>query len=950
MSDSENTKGMRISSFFYKGEGNPLEDPKVLWETRITELTGRDGRVVYSNRAKGGFEVPASWSVRAGDIMAEKYAVQAGAGLLPGGRESSAKQVISRVADKITMWGTDHHYFATPEDGATFRNELAWLLLNQYGAFNSPVWFNVGKNLWGCQGPGGSYAWNTEYDTHPGNGGVFETQDAFSRPQGSACFILSREDDLMDIFQGVKDEARLFRSGSGAGSNFSKIRGKDEALRGGGKSSGLLSFLKVYDSGAGATKSGGVTRRAAKMVCLDMDHPDIVPFIRWKANEEKKIQILINNGIGLDSTGRPDFNGEAHETVGGQNSNNSVRVTDAFLARVKGNLSWETRLRTTGEVKETLPAVQIWHEIAEAAWTCGDPGVQYEDTIQKWHTCKTTGPIRASNPCSEFMFLDDTACNLASLNLLKFKNDNQGFDTLAFLNAARIFLIAQEILVDLSSYPTAAIAKNSHDFRPLGLGYANLGTLLMMMGIPYDSDEGRYVAACITAMMTGQAYVTSADLAREMGPFAGFSVNRDSMLDVIANHKVEADKLYAKSSHDYGKKWSLLAHEAKELWYTALILGNSYGYRNAQVTVIAPTGTIGFLMDCETTGIEPAYGLKVYKLYAGGQMRQIVNEAVGPALKNLGYDDPAIQTILTGLNEFRTLVGFIDERHLPVFDCASEDSMGRYLLPMSHILMMAATQPFLSGAISKTVNLPNSATVEDIEDIYMKGAELGLKAVALYRDGCKTSQPLTTEKKEEKAAEPLPTNANRVLKVGTGSRERMENRAKADRYKVIVGGQKLYIHVGLSPDGKPLEVFVRGMKMGGALVALVDSFCIAVSFALQYGAPLSELVDAFTYIRFEPSGVVEGHDGPHQIKLASSIIDFIFRLLGVEYLGMSEMAHLHAEKEEDEELPMAVGMDTPQKVRSIFSDAPFCSNCGFLTTRNGSCYRCARCGNSEGCS
>jgi len=892
------------------------------------------------------------------------------------------------------------------------------------------------------------------------------TTDSYSRPQVSACFIQSVTDDLMSIFDLVKNEARVFKYGSGTGTNFSRLRGRMEKLSGGGTSSGLMSFLEVLDRGAGATKSGGTTRRAAKMVVLDMDHPEIVDFVHWKVREERKVAALVAGGYSSD------FNGEAYATVSGQNSNNSVRVPDTFMDAVEKDGSWQTRFRTTGEVYETFPARKLWHDIAEAAWTCADPGVQYDDTIQKWHTCKATDRINATNPCSEFVFLDDTACNLASVNLMKFRRQDGSFDVEGYRHANRVFFLAQEILVSFASYPTERIARNSEDYRPLGLGYANLGTLLMVEGLPYDSDAARSYAACITAIMTGEAYALSAEMAASKGAFNGFEKNRDSMLGVMRLHREAARAIDpALAPRD-------MRSAAIDAWDRAVAFGGLHGYRNSQATVLAPTGTIGLLMDCDTTGVEPDFALVKFKKLAGGGYFKIVNQSVPKALHRLGYDEQEIDRIISYAVGHGTLqgaphindsslhlkgftdaeltaieksipnvldirqafgrgmlsddlltrlgvsmaerekpgfnilpfLGFTDHQieeanlfvcgtqtvegapglkaeHLPVFDCANRcGARGtRFIKPMGHVRMMGAVQPFISGAISKTVNLPNESTVEDVEKIYRESWKLGLKAVALYRDGCKLSQPLATatkKKTEEPAAEGVaPTKLHR---------RRLPRRRHGFTQEARIAGHKVFLRTGEYEDGGLGEIFIDMHKEGAAFRSMMNCFAIAVSMGLQYGVPLEDLVDQFCFTRFEPHGRVEGHDN---IKVATSVIDYVFRVLGYEYLNRTDLAHVideapqgqlvrrpHATdvpvgKEHRGGTPAAgntAAKATPQagnptatriadpddagmasatvQNKRLLGDAPACDNCGHITVRNGTCYKCLNCGSSMGCS
>jgi len=1041
---------------------NPLDE--LTYIKASSKIKDTDGGTVFEMK---DCEVPANWSQLAVDILVSKYFRKAG---VPGtGHETSVRQVVRRVAHTIRVGGEQMGYFDGPTAQA-FEDELSFYLITQSGAFNSPVWFNLGLyHEYGIEGSGGSFAWDAQTRR------IVETQNAYSRPQCSACFIQSVDDDLMAIFELVKNEARLFKYGSGTGTNFSAIRGRQEKLSGGGYSSGLMSFLQVLDRGAGATKSGGTTRRAAKMVCLDMDHPEILDFITWKSREERKVAALIAGGYSSD------FNGEAYQTVAGQNSNNSVRVSDAFMHSVEKGGKWETRARTTGEVIDTFEAKNLWTKVAEAAWSCADPGLQYDTTINDWHTCPNTDRIRASNPCSEYMFLDNSACNLSSLNLVKFLRADGSFDIERYRHAARTFIIAQEILVDLSSYPTEVIAKNSHDYRPLGLGYANLGTLLMLKGIPYDSDEGRAWAASLTAIMCGQAYAVSAEEAGLLGAFEGYAANREPMLRVIGKHRDAAYQI------DQTKCPSELVKAAQQDWDRALAAGEKNGYRNSQVTVLAPTGTIGLLMDCDTTGVEPDFALVKFKKLAGGGYFKIVNNSVPMALENLGYTKTQTQEIITYLLGTMNLVGtphvncetlkakglkdaeiakiekalpgtfelssaftrfgvgedvlvrlgiaksdfekptfnllrwmglteaqireaneiicgtmtvegapHLKDEHLAVFDCANKcgNKGQRFIAPMGHVRMMGAVQPFLSGAISKTVNLPNETTVEEIEKIYTDGWKLGLKAVALYRDGCKLSQPLSTksdkkeEKVEEKAAAPVAAVAQAAAQAAPGAqltfapvRRKLPAKRQGFTQEANVAGHKVYIRTGEYEDGMLGEVFIDMHKEGAAYRSMMNCFAISVSLGLQYGVPLKEYVDKFTFTRFEPSGMVDGHPN---IKMATSIVDYIFRVLGMEYLGRTDFVQvkpvdLTAEKgaaaavypKEPSKLiasgaPMAgvtrqMEMTLPGNavahaetlsghLAEMMGDAPPCDGCGHTTVRNGACYKCLNCGNSMGCS
>jgi ribonucleoside-diphosphate reductase alpha chain len=935
-------KALKIDRVFTRPDRHPFDEIK--WETRRSVITNPDGSIVFE---MNDAEVPAFWSQLATDIAVSKYFRKAG---VPGtGHEVSAKQLITRVARTIRKEAqAQGGYFQSAADADAFEAELTHLLIHQKLAFNSPVWFNCG--LWheyGIETGGGNYY--VDQSTHT----LLETKTAYEHPQCSACFIQSVNDDLMSIFDLLKKEARIFKYGSGTGSNFSQIRGAMEKLSGGGLSSGLMSFLEVLDRGAGATKSGGTTRRAAKMVILNADHPEIEDFINWKLKEERKVAALIAAGYSAD------FNGEAYRTVAGQNSNNSVRVNDAFMRAVEEDGTWHTTLRTTGEVYKTYKARDLWNQIVSAAWGCADPGLQFDDTINSWHTCAGTDRIHGSNPCSEYMFLDDSACNLASINLLKFLRDDDSFDVEGYRQACRISIIAQEILVGLSSYPTPTIAQNSHDYRPLGLGYANLGALLMVLGLPYDSDEGRAYAAALTAIMCGEAYATSAQMAASKGAFAGYEKNASHMIGVIKKHRKAVDQISSQNVP------APLLQAATDAWNQALELGTKYGYRNAQATVLAPTGTIGLLMDCDTTGVEPDFSLVKFKKLAGGGYFKIVNQSVPRALKKLGYTPEQIQQIIEHANDNMTLEGapHLKAEHLAVFDCANRCGNGsRFIAPMGHVRMMAAVQPFLSGAISKTVNVPHEATPADIADIYMQSWKLGLKAIAVYRDGCKLSQPLSS-KGEKTSTESTTTTAP----VGTmGTRKRLPKKRGGFTVEAKVAGHKVYLRTGEYEDGSLGEIFIDMHKEGATFRSLLNCFAISVSLGLQHGVPLDEFVDVFTFTRFEPQGMV---DHPN-IKSATSVVDFIFRVLGMEYLNRTDFVHVKPEDMAEKLGTTASGLaeentnpgirivrptthtedDVNAHLKSMMGDAPFCTNCGHTTVRNGACYKCLNCGTSIGCS
>ncbi|MFQ3610758.1 MAG: vitamin B12-dependent ribonucleotide reductase, partial [Fimbriimonadales bacterium] len=895
----------------------------VQWEKRTAIITGERGEVVFEQKE---VEVPAFWSQLATNVVVSKYF--RGAVGTPE-RETSVRQVIGRVVNTLTEWGRAMNYFASEADAEAFRDELKYLLVYQYGAFNSPVWFNVGIE---------------------------------PRAQCSACFIVSVDDTMESILDLAKTEGMIFKFGSGSGSNLSNIRGSRELLSGGGRASGPVSFMRGFDAFAGVIKSGGKTRRAAKMVVLNIDHPDIVDFIESKAKEEQKAWALIEEGYD------PGFNvpGGAYDSVFFQNANHSVRVTDAFMQAVERDDEWATIARTTGEVMGRYRARDLFRKIAESAWICGDPGLQFHDTTNRWHTVKNSGPINASNPCSEFVFLDDTSCNLASLNLMKFRQADGSFDTEAYRAAVRIFITAQEIIVDNSTYPTEKIADNSHNFRPLGLGYANLGALLMSLGLPYDSDAGRAYAAVLTALMHGEAYRQSALIARDCGnPFPGYALNREPMLEVMRLHADALNQIQA----DYVP--AELMKTAREVWNDTLKLGEKHGYRNAQVTVLAPTGTISFLMDCDTTGVEPDIALVKYKTLVGGGLLKIVNTTVPMALQTLGYDSEQIEAITRYIDEHDTIEGapYLKEEHLPVFDCAFRPAKGtRALPPMAHVKMMAAVQPFLSGAISKTVNMPHDATPEDIEEVYMQAWKLGLKAIAIYRDGSKRTQPLSTKKPDEEKADKQDIAASPAPMVERPVRRHLPDERRSITHKFSIAGHEGYITVGMYEDGRPGEIFVTMAKEGSVISGLMDAFATAISLSLQYGVPLEKLVEKFSYTRFQPSGFTNNPD----IPVATSIVDYIFRWLGMKFLNHKPPQQAPLDEENLTQLAMvshpeplgiqggtaepavspagqgALTTDWSQLVK-LQQDAPPCPTCGMIMVRAGACHQCLNCGTSYGC-
>ena len=1117
----------------YTSPGDPYKD--IVWEKRSSKITNPDGSTVFE---MNDVEIPSTWSQVATDIMVSKYFRKAGVpqtdekgnvikdenGEVVLGPETSSKQVFNRLAETWRHWGEKTGYFSSEEDAQAFEDELKYMLATQMAAPNSPQWFNTGLNYkYGLTGKEQGF-WFVD----PKTGELTPGEDSYSRPQPHACFIQSIDDDLVNE-GGIMDlwvkEARLFKFGSGTGTNFSNLRGEGENLSGGGVSSGVMSFLKIGDRAAGAIKSGGTTRRAAKMVILDLDHPDIEDFIEWKAIEEDKARALINAGY------PSDYNGEAYATVSGQNSNNSVRVPNEFIKALESDGDWELTARTDGSTMKTVKARDLWSKIADAAWRCADPGVQFNTTINEWHTSPAGGQIRASNPCSEYLFLDNTACNLASLNLVKFYDDeNQVFDITSYKHALRIWTIVLEISVEMAQFPSKEIAQGSYDYRTLGLGYANLGSLLMRKGIAYDSELGRAIAGALTAMLTGEAYKTSAEMASVVGPFPKYSENKDNMLRVMGNHRKAAY-----DSNDYvGISHDLLAIDqnlcpddllkgAQDSWDGALELGEKYGYRNAQATVLAPTGTIGLLMDCDTTGVEPDFALMKFKKLAGGGYMKIANQSIGPALNALGYTeketDEIIQYVIgsmsldgspfvnretlkaKGLNEqdidnienslpgafeiqhafnvfvvgeetmqrleiseeeytsfdfnlleklgftkteidkankficgTQTIEGapYLKDEDLSVFDCANKCGKDgeRFIHYMGHVRMMAAAQPFISGAISKTVNMPHEATIEDIENCYFESAGLGIKAIAIYRDGSKASQPLSASSDDGESEESDPqvseiienesmlmlgnyapgTSPTKAYAGTTRPRFLLPERREGWTQEAKIAGHKVYLRTGEYPDGTLGEVFIDIAKEGATLKGVLGCFAIAVSKGLQYGVPLEEFVDTFTFQTFEPRGMVEGHEN---IKMSNSIIDYVFRALGLEYLNRTDIVQNPPQDSLDEENVTSTPIqnatpppieeqvtESPSQVEEVeptntsqinetqaeaqevqfitkveeketfentdtasnsvttvqevlgdmMGDAPACPDCGHITIRNGSCYKCLNCGNSLGCS
>jgi ribonucleoside-diphosphate reductase alpha chain len=893
---------------------------EVRWETRTASIGNDKGSVIFEQR---DVEVPADWSQTATNIVASKYFHGK---MGSPERETSVAQLVERVVDTIAGWGRKDGYFATDTDAENFRSELAHLMLTQKACFNSPVWFNVGvKETRG-------YGWI--YDKASDQ--VTKLESGVVRPQCSACFIVSVKDSLESILDLAKTEGMLFKWGSGTGTNLSALREEDAVLSGGGRASGPLSFMKGFDAFAGVIKSGGKTRRAAKMVILNADHPDVEKFIWCKAKEEKKAYTLVE--AGYDSS----LDGEAYGSIFFQNANNSVRATDDFMEAAVSDGDWWTKSMATGQPVKRYKARDLMRQIAEATHQCGDPGMQFDTTVNRWHPCKNTARINASNPCSEYMFLDDSACNLSSLNLMKYVGPDGQFDVEAFRHAVDTMILAQEIIVDNASYPTQKIGENSHNFRPLGLGFANLGALLMSMGIPYDSDQGRDFAGAITAVMCGQAYLTSSRITAATGPFPGYAVNESPFLEVIRMHR---DAVSQVNRHNVP---AALYQGAQQCWESAYESGRRQGYRNAQVTVIAPTGTIGFMMDCDTTGIEPDLALIKYKKLVGGGVIKIVNNTVPAALIKLGYTPDQVEKIVSHIDSTGTIEGapHLKPEHLPVFDCSFRPQNGtRSIHYMGHVRMMAAVQPFISGAISKTINMPEESTAEDIVAAYTESWKLGLKAVAIYRDNSKRVQPLSSGsgKNEKKSSGgPAPAPVEKV--VYRPVRRKLPDERRSITHKFSIGGHEGYITVGMYDDGAPGEIFITMAKEGSTISGLMDAFATAVSFNLQYGVPLKFLVDKFAHVRFEPSGWT----GNQQIPYAKSIMDYIFRWLGAKFLG-PEYAVTEAgetsvlrptEASPQQELPFAPAT----------ADAPLCAECGSIMTRNGSCYKCGNCGGTSGCS
>lgn len=972
-----NRNGLRIESRFCPANvSDPFQTTE--WETRSAAIKDENGKVLFEQT---NCEIPKSWSQLATNVVVSKYFY--GDPKNPKEREYSVKQLIHRVTRSIADWGLQDGYFDEPADAERFYRDLTWLCLHQYGSFNSPVWFNVGLfQQYKVVGTKCNWHYNVQ------KGELEQPENPYEYPQASACFIQSVDDNMEDIMRLAASEAMLFKFGSGTGTDLSTIRSSRERLSGGGKPSGPLSFMRVYDQIAAVVKSGGKTRRAAKMQSIKVWHPDVMDFIECKWKEEQKAHALIREGY------ESNFNGEAYSSVMFQNANLSVRVTDEFMQAVRDDQVWSTRW-ISEKCKDEPPkyrAREVLNRMSECAWHCGDPGVQYDSTINKWHTCPNSGRINASNPCSEYMFLDNTACNLASINLMKFRRNDGSFDYQGFMSACRLFFIAQEILVDHAAYPTDRIAYNSHLFRPLGLGYSNLGSLIMTNGAAYDSSMAHGMCGSITALLHGAANLASAEMAGVVGPFAEYPENAEPMMRVMQMHRNAVEQI-----PEAGPRY--LKDAAREVWDKVLEAGRKNGFRNAQATVLAPTGTISFMMDCDTTGIEPDIALVKYKQLAGGGMLKIVNGSVPLGLLNLGYTPEQVEEIEQYIDKKDTIEGapHIKDEHLPVFDCAFTPANGiRSIRWQAHVEMMAAAQPFLSGAISKTVNMPSDTTVKDIADAYYWGWELGLKAIAIYRDGSKQSQPLSTKSESKKAeeAESAKVVEKVVYKV---RRERLPDTRNSVTHKFSIAGHEGYINVGLYPDGRPGEVFITMAKEGSTIGGLMDSFGTAISLSLQYGVPLEVLVNKFSHTRFEPNG----HTNNAEIRIAKSVVDYIFRWMGLTFLAgfreeqkaKAEMISGHEPKEAAKQAipvvsaPVAaaakptaesaadtirtearfvshedknsgwtvsstsVREDSRTEQFSRFqSDAPACDNCGSVTVRNGNCYLCHNCGNSLGCS
>jgi len=936
--------GIGLRRFFTTEDRHPYDE--VIWDRRDARISNfRDGSVAFEQL---GVEVPASWSFNATNILAQKYF--RGTLGLPE-RETSLKQVVDRIVDTVTNWGVDSNYFVDEQEAETFRSELKHILVTQKAAFNSPVWFNIG------------------------------VKDV--PQQGSACFILAVQDSMRSILNWYTEEGIIFKGGSGAGVNLSKIRSSAEGLEGGGTASGPVSFMRGADASAGTIKSGGKTRRAAKMVMLDADHPDIEEFIWCKANEEKKARVLRDNGFDMDLDGK-----DIH-SIQYQNANNSVRVSDDFMQAVLDDADWNLVARAGGSTVRAVKARDLWRQMARAAWECADPGLQFDTTINKWHTSSNTDRINGSNPCSEYMHIDNSACNLASINLMHYLREDGRFDVDAFKHTIEVLFTAQEIIVGAADYPTEMIGINSRKFRQLGLGYANIGALLMASGLAYDSNQGRAVAASITALMTGHAYATSARTAGRMGPHEGFAENAEPMLNVLRMHRDASYQIDTKLAP------ADILEAAQHAWEEAVDLGTRYGTRNAQATVLAPTGTIGLLMDCDTTGIEPDLGLVKFKKLVGGGNMAIVNQTVPRALTKLGYSDDEVAAIVEYIDVNKSIMGApaLKNEHLPVFACSMGDNTIHYL---GHVKMMGAVQPFISGAISKTVNMPEDATIEDVENLHLDAWKLGVKAVAIYRDNCKVGQPLSTAKKDgdtstasvtatDSVAAELQTKINaleaqlQIAKSEGGTsvvvgavRERLPRRRVSTTFSFRVADCEGYVTVGEYENGRPGEVFIKVSKQGSTLAGIMDAFSISISLGLQHGVPLATYVRKYVNLKFEPSGMTDDPD----LRIATSLVDYIFRRMALDYLSPTEREEigvLSTSERIQPTLPEVVEQSTPSAGISIqptlievapkpaglppretpaaeSHDAPMCYQCGDQMQRAGSCHVCASCGATSGCS
>lgn len=931
-------KGLKIPCKFTRPGKSPFDAIK--WERRKASITDDKGNVIFE---QDNVEVPESWSMLATNIVGSKYLFGA---IGTDQREDSLKQLVHRVARTIADWGAADGYFASKKDVENFYNELSHLCINQYGAFNSPVWFNVGlhQEYGHTSNSRSNFTWSEK------EGKIVASDDAYASPQASACFIQSVDDSMEDIMRLAGSEAMLFKYGSGTGTDLSTLRSSKEKLSGGGSPSGPLSFMRVFDQVAAVIKSGGKTRRAAKMQSLKVSHPDIVAFVEAKTKEERKAWALIYQGY--DGS----FGGEAYESVMFQNANFSVRLSDEFMKAVEDNAMWDTTAVVDGTPIESINARELLHKIAEGTHVCGDPGVQYDTTINTWHTCKSDGRINASNPCSEYMFLDDSACNLASLNLMKFIDKDGVFDISGFRHAVRIFIVAQDILVDNAGYPVEKIAENSHKYHPLGLGYANLGALIMRLGYAYDSEEGRSFAGAVTALMSGTAYSVSQEMAVATTPFERYEENKTDIVDVLNMHRQSLSNLATTHCS------SDLLEASHEVWDKVCSTVDGTGLRNSQVTVLAPTGTIGFMMDCDTTGVEPDIALVKYKQLAGGGMMKIVNQTLPPALKRLGYSVNEIDAIESFVNEHDTIEGApgLKEEHLHIFDCAFKPRNGcRYIPYTAHLKMMAAVQPYLSGAISKTVNVPEETDVDEIMNVYIDGWKMGLKAIAIYRDGSKRTQPLNTSQIESAVSEKDTVAAASCRPF----RRRMPDTRQSLTHKFEIAGHEGYLTVGVYEDGMPGELFITMAKEGSTVGGIMDAFGTAISLTLQYGVPVNELCHKFAHSRFEPSGFTKNPD----IPMAKSIVDYIFRWLNLTFPNGTANFAIGTVADSAVELPKTatetvtsvettlpneedLTSDVGKQFENMMEDAPCCDVCGSITVRNGTCYRCYNCGNSMGCS